>query len=164
MIALIRHYAAAIVSGVTLALCFPTWHLYPLAWVAPRPVLCRVHAPRRPRRHGVLRIGRRVLSVLLQWLMSNIYWAGGWAIWAISCYPPHGGLLGLMGFCGRAVRQRLPYLAALSFAVLWAAMEHSKHTLTGFGWGSLGYSQGPTCPYCNGPPSEASPSSPSSSS
>ncbi len=83
--------------------------------------------------------------VLLQWLMSNVYWAGGWAFWgyvALSAFMASYWSLTGAAWCWMR-RRGFWGGGAVGLGVLWMAMEHLQARLfTGFGWGSLGYSQG----------------------
>ena len=146
----LRTYAPTILSGIVLSLAFPRPHLFPLAWFALVPLLyrCSRLSPRETFTHFFL-AGWVFHTIVLQWLMTNLYWAGGWAIWgqqlmclSLTMY------WGLTGLAWRWLADRHSYIsAALLLAVLWAAMEQLQATLfTGFGWGSIAYSQGPDLP------------------
>ena len=146
----VRTYGPALVSGVVLALCFPTFQLYPLAWVALVPLL---YAARTSRPRGAALqffVAGFVFHVLLlQWLLSNIMWAGGWAVAGQQIVCVILGLYwGLTGFIWGWLRDRVPAsVRVLSLGVLWVAMEQLKGALfTGFGWSALAYSQGPDLP------------------
>ena len=145
-----RTYGLTLLSGVLLSLCFPRAHFYLIAWVALVPLWYRTHTltPRQSFLHFFL-AGWVFHTILLQWLATNIYWAGGWAIIgqqlmcvALSVY------WGLLGLTWAWLRDRLPRaLAWAAIPVLWIAMEQLQATLfTGFGWSSLAYSQGPDLP------------------
>lgn len=142
----VRRYGPPVLSGVVLALCFPAWHLFFFAWLALVPLLytCREATPREAAWRFFL-AGWVFHSLLLQWLLTNFYWAGGWAFWGhqavcmiMAAYWALAGALWLW------LRRRLPWCpAALSLTLLWMAMEYAQGRLfTGFGWSSLGYSQG----------------------
>lgn len=140
-------YACAPISGLLLAWCFPTFQFFPLAWVALVPLFI---AAARARSHWAAAahflVGGWVFySLLLQWLMSNIFWAGGWAVIGYQLLCLVLALCwGLLGFLWHWAHKRTPLMGALGLAVLWVAMEHAQANLfSGFGWGSLGYSQGP---------------------
>jgi apolipoprotein N-acyltransferase len=150
MKSILKQYGGAVVSGVVLALSFPTWHLYPLAWVALVPLLYRTRqcGPRESFAQFFL-AGAAFHLVLLQWLLTNVYWGGGWAIWGYFLLVLiMAAYWGLTGLCLTWLRARLPGIpAALILAVLWPAMEYLQGTLfTGFCWGSLAYSQGRDLP------------------
>ncbi len=137
-------------SGAALALSFPAYHLYPLAWVALVPLFCR----RRPAdvassawRFFVA--GLTFYLVLLQWLLANVYWAGGWAIWGyVALAAFMASYWAVFGGLWQWVANRLPRVPAwLAAAPLWVAMEWLQaRLLTGFGWGCLAFSQGSDVP------------------
>lgn len=153
MIAAFRHYARytlAPVSGVLLAWCFPTFHLYPLAWLALIPLFYAAATSATIWRSAAcfLVAGWTFHSLLLQWLISNIYWAGGWAVIgyqllciALALFWAGFGLLWAWG------RRHSPLMGASGLALIWVAMEWAQANLfTGFGWSALGYTQGPDFP------------------
>lgn len=138
------HYA--VLSAVLLAASFPALHWHPLAWMALAPLLCAA------RELGVLRSSRLFFvagwifhSIALQWLLSNIHWAGGWAILGqqlvclyLAAYWAAFGAI-LVWLRGRGPGWANP----LAAAVLWTALEALQARLfTGFGWTALGYTQG----------------------
>lgn len=143
----IVNYAPAVLSGCGLALCFPTWCLYPIAWIALIPLLIQTWEMKPAAAARTFFIAGLAFNlILLQWLLSNMYWAGGWAVWG------YAGLCVIMAgyWAGTAAVWRLTTLALprvppwATLAVLWFAMETLQaRLLTGFGWGALGYSQGP---------------------
>lgn len=144
---LLKTYGAAMAAGVLLALAFPAWGLFPLAWAAPALLFWRA-APMRPLAAGqqFFAAGWVFHTLVLQWLMANIFWAGGWAVlgWQLLCL-----LLALFwGVAGAAwawVRLRSPRLGgALALALFWVAMEFAmSRCFTGFGWTVIAHSQGP---------------------
>jgi apolipoprotein N-acyltransferase len=144
-------YAPAAVSALLLFFCFPAMHWYFLAWAALVPLFYTA-AKSAPLRAGLqfFLAGWLFHSLLLQWLIGNIHWAGGWAV------------LGYQGLClflalfwffpgllwGWARRRENPFTGALLLAGLWIAMEWAMANLfSGFGWSALGYSQGPDQPF-----------------
>ncbi len=140
-------YLCAPCSGILLAWCFPTFHLYPLAWGALVPLFvagARSRSPWSCAGHFLL-AGWVFHSILLQWLMSNIFWAGGWAVIGYQLLCLALALCwGLLGFAWRWARGRTPLVAALALALVWVGMEYAQANLfSGFGWSALGYSQGP---------------------
>jgi len=147
MAALLRTYGVALLSGAFLAISFPSWNLYLLAWCAPALLFWRV------RRAGVFETAVQFFAagwlfhtVLLQWLMANIQWVGGVAVigYQLICL-----LLALFwavtGTAWALLRQRAPrFGGAFGLALLWAFMEFLEARLfTGFGWSALAHSQGP---------------------
>lgn len=144
---LLRHYSPTIASGILLAWSFPAFHWWPLAWVALAPLVWRV-APLTPRAAAIhfFLAGWVFHSLVLQWLVANIFWAGGWAVIgqqllcvALSLFWAGLGALWIWG------RGRVPAVyGAGALALLWGGMEWLHANLfTGFGWSALGYTQGP---------------------
>jgi len=143
----LRSYFAVPASAVLLALCFPGFHWWALAWVALAPVVWRAARAARPLEAAgwFLLAGHLFHSVLLQWLFTNIMWAGGWALIGQQLLCLALALFwGALGFTWAWARARAPRVAgAWLLAALWAVMEYAQATLfTGFGWSALGYSQG----------------------
>ena len=70
----LRTYAPSVIGGILLAVAFPTWHLYPLAWIAIALIAHRAWnlAPRSVALHLFL-AGFAFHLVLLQWLLANVY-------------------------------------------------------------------------------------------
>lgn len=142
----IETYSPAVVSGVALSLCFPRFHLFYLVWIALVPLLWRVRA--LPPIHAALHFfvaGFVFHVLLLQWLLANIMWAGGWAVLGQQLLCVILALFwAVAGLLWRWLGMRNALLGGpIAFALLWVAMEHAQATLfTGFGWSSLAYTQG----------------------
>lgn len=137
-----------VLSGIGLALCAPGVGLYPLAWAALIPLLLTAWGA-SPRRAAAQFFVAGVVyhHLLLHWLMTNVFWAGGPAFLGYSAlatalslvyWVPLGALFGWM-------RTRVPlWLRVPALAILWGAMEVLQARLfSGFGWPALGYWQGP---------------------
>lgn len=140
-----RQHLVAVFCGVALALAFPTYHLFPLAWVALVP-LFHMGLKATPRETGIrfFVAGFAFHLVLLQWLMSNVYWAGGWAWWGYVGLCIILALFWLVtGVLWRFSTMRMRWLPAeLTLPILWAAMEYlQSFAFTGFGWSAIAYSQ-----------------------
>src|SRR3990172_318322 len=147
---ILQTYGPAVLSGFLLALAFPSWDLFPLAWAALVPLLLktRTFGARAAFAHFVI-AGWVFNLFLLHWLMTNVYWAGGWAFWGYAGLSLVLALFwGVGGFGWCWIRQRAPQAGgALGLAVLWVAMEFLQaHLFTGFGWGAVAYSQGRDLP------------------
>lgn len=141
-----REFAPSLLSGALLPLAFPTYSLTPIAWFALAPLLVRAagRTPGRAALHFFLS-GCFFHLVTLQWLLTNVMWAGGWAVLGqvilsaiLAVYWAGFGALWVW------MRQRSPVLGgALAFAVFWTTLEALQANLfTGFGWTALGYTQG----------------------
>lgn len=147
MIVLLRSYGWALASGLLLAWAFPTFHLYPLAWVALVPLLAStIGLSAKVAAARFFAAGWLFHTIVLQWLMANIFWAGGWAVVGQQgiCMAL-GGYWALLGSLWCWINQRWPGArAAWLFAACWISMEWLQARLfTGFAWAALGYSQGP---------------------
>jgi apolipoprotein N-acyltransferase len=116
-----------------------------LAWVALVPLIacCRTAKPS----YAALQFfvsGLLFHLVVLQWLASNIYWAGGWAILGYLLLCVYLAIYwAILGAAWAWMNGRPgPAGGPFAFAVLWAAMEFAQARLfTGFGWPALGYAQ-----------------------
>ncbi len=144
---MLKNFGPAIVSAITLSFCFPRLHLFYLAWFALVPLLWRVRTlpPLNAALHFFI-AGFVFHAILLQWLLANIMWAGGWAVLGQQLMCVALSLFwAVTGLVWRWIGERNARLGGpLTFALLWVAMEHAQSTLfTGFGWSSLAYSQGP---------------------
>ncbi len=143
----IANYGPALFSGTALALCFPTWHLFPLAWVALIPLAARVwNAKPAEAAFKFFVAGVAFNAIVLQWLLANIYWGGGWAAWGyVGLCAIMGTYWALTGAVWRMASIALPRFPSWAvLAIVWFAMEWLQARLfTGFGWAALGYSQGP---------------------
>jgi apolipoprotein N-acyltransferase len=143
----LRRFGPAVLCGILLALTFPTMSIYPLAWIVLAPLF--LQAARVPRWESAVLFfvcGLVFHLMLLQWLVTNIYWAGGWAVigYTFLCCILAAFWMAV-GFAWRAAKDALPrHMSPVVLAVLWAAMEFAQSRLfTGFGWSALGYSQAP---------------------
>ncbi len=150
MKAALQEYGPPVLSGVLLASCFPAFNLYPLVWIALIPLLVgsKNDAPMAAARQFFV-AGFVFHVILLQWMITNIMWAGGWAIIGQQLLCIALALFwAATGAVWSWVRNRTSaLLAALSLPVFWAAMEQIQGTVfTGFGWSTLVYSQGPDLP------------------
>ena len=139
-----------ILSGLLLACSFPAWGWYPLTWAALIPlfVVLLSEEPGHLRSPFIpcMLAGILFHLIALYWLLTNVFWAGGWAIvgYAAVC-AILGAYWGFFGSAWAFVMRRLPRIPpSLTAAALWAAMEALTNVLfTGFGWTALGYAQGP---------------------
>ncbi|HDP34295.1 MAG TPA: apolipoprotein N-acyltransferase [Candidatus Hydrogenedentes bacterium] len=144
------NYLPAILSGILLSWAFPRFHFHWLTWIALAPLF--LSATRAAPAAAAIQFylcGHIFYTLLLQWLIANIFWAGGWAIigqqmlcvvlaiyWAV------------LGYIWRWAHNRSSvYAGALCLAGLWTGMELLQARMfTGFGWGALGYTQGGNLP------------------
>ena len=142
----IKNAVPAILTGVLLSFCFPRFHLSPLAFVALVPLLWRARtlSPLEAALHFFV-AGFVFHVLLLQWLLANIMWAGGWAVLGQQLLCIVLALFwALAGGLWRLLNERRPAIGGpWTLAAFWIAIEHAQSTVfTGFGWSALGYSQG----------------------
>lgn len=144
----IRLYAPAVISGLLLVVCFPTFDLYPVAWVALVPLLLSLwdKRPKEAFTAGML-TGIPYFFGTLYWIYHSINHYGGIGFvsslfivlllsFYLSLYP---GLFALL-FATKIKSSRLP--ALLLAPVFWVTLEFLRsYALTGFPWSSIGYSQ-----------------------
>ena len=144
----IRTYGPAALSGFLLILAFPTFDLYPLAWVALVPLLVSLwdKKPRAAFISGVI-TGIPYFFGTLYWIYHSITHYGSVPLplsvglvvllsLYLSLYP---GLFALI-FSLKLKTSRLP--ALLLAPVFWVPLEFIRsYALTGFPWSSIGYSQ-----------------------
>ena len=143
MKAFLRQSGLPVLTGILLGISFPSWHIYPLAFVALVPLLIDVRktGPARTARQFFL-AGTVFYLILLHWLATNVYWAGGWALWGyvgLSLFM--AAYWAVAGWAWSLLRRNLPFpLASLALAALWTTMEFLQARLfTGFGWGAIAY-------------------------
>jgi apolipoprotein N-acyltransferase len=160
-------YAAAIASGLALALAYPlvvplvglrevdpAGRLELVAWVALVPAILAVRAAKSARAAFL-----RGLVAGLAFFYAAIHWVSH-AMTAFGGLPFAVALLGLTFLVlymavhwGAAfaiswtVRERLGLPMHVHLPVVWAALELSRnHLLSGFPWANVGYSQARTLP------------------
>jgi apolipoprotein N-acyltransferase len=141
-------YGPAVLCGLLLVLSFPTFDLYPLAWIAFTPFLLSLwdKTPKEAFLAGVL-MGVFYFFGTLYWIYHSIDYYGGVPLYASLClvlllslylslYP---GMFALF-FSIKIKSTRLP--ALLLAPVFWVTFEFLRsYALTGFPWSSIGYSQ-----------------------
>lgn len=144
----IRNYAPAALSGLLLILSFPTFDLYPLAWIAFVPFLLSLW-DKKPADAFVtgMVMGVFYFAGTLYWISHSINHYGGLPLSLsllvvlilclyLSLYP---GLFAVF-FSTKIKSTRLP--AMLLAPVFWVTFEFIRsYALTGFPWSSIGYSQ-----------------------
>jgi apolipoprotein N-acyltransferase len=135
-------------SGVLMALSFPRWNLWILAWVGLVPFLWAMKGC-TPREATMLGWGAGSLhfGILLYWLLNTMKLYGGLPTAVASAVlllliVYLGAYWGVFGALVVYIRSTLK-LSPIWFAPpLWCALEALRGSLiTGFPWASLGYSQ-----------------------
>lgn len=141
-------YGPAALSGTLLVLSFPTFDLYPLAWVAFVPLLVSLwdRKPKEAFISGMI-AGIFYFFGTLYWIYHSISYYGSvpmalsfMLVFLLSLYLGlYSGLFALI-FSLKIRTTRLP--ALLLVPVLWVTLEFIRsYALTGFPWSSIGYSQ-----------------------
>lgn len=138
-------FAPTVVSGILLFLAFPAMHLDFFAWFALVPLILQSknRTPGLTAAHFFL-AGWIFHTLALQWLSTNIYWAGGWALigyqlmcLALSVY------WALAGFIWKWITERNARIGTvIPLVLIWGTMEYLQSVLfTGFGWSAIAHSQ-----------------------
>ncbi len=141
-------FALAFLSGLLLALSFPRWELFPLAWVAFIPLFfaLRDETPAR--------------SFLIGWVAGLVYFSGtlSWVTISMTQYGKipqpisYFLMLLLVAYCAvylglfaagvRSLFERKLRWGFLFIPALWVALEYARgHLLSGFPWAAVAYSQ-----------------------
>lgn len=141
-------YSPAVISGILLIFCFPTFDLYPLAWIAIVPFLTSLW-------------DKKPLEAFSAGVLMGVFYFFGTTYWIYHSISHYGGvpfiisllivlLLGIYlslytgifaaAFSIKIASTRLP--ASLLAPVFWVTFEYLRsYALTGFPWSSIGYSQ-----------------------
>lgn len=147
-----RDYMMAVLSGVLLALSFPSPGISPLAWAAFVPLLlaCGRKDPRKAFRLGFV-AGLTAYAGILYWI-TIVVTTYGKLPWIVSV-----GVLSMLVSYLALYPALTAYLVRrgeergismlVSFPFLWVGLEYGRAFLvTGFPWASLGYTQYRTLP------------------
>ena len=137
--------ALALLSGGLLALCFPPFGLYPLAWVALVPLLAALGRVRRAREGAGLALLTGL--VLFGALHSYLLMYGLLPTFLVALFQALPvALFGAVA--GRLAAGRRPLLSAVALAGAWVLAEWLRGNLGGLSLtlGQLGYSQQPWLP------------------
>lgn len=144
----LKRYTLAALSGFLLIFCFPTFDIYPLAWIALVPLLVSLwdKKPKEAFICGVL-TGLFYFFGTLYWIYHSITYYGSvplvlslGLVFLLSLYLSlYTGAFSLL-FSLKIRSTRIP--ALLLAPIFWVFLEFVRsYALTGFPWSSLGYSQ-----------------------
>jgi len=141
-------YGPAFISGVLLALCFPTIDLFPIAWIALVPFLLSLYhkGPKEAFRSGMI-LGVPYFFVTLYWVYHSINHYGGVSLLSsivivISLCLYLGLYTGLFGSLFSLTIKNTQLPALLIAPVFWVVLEFLRsYIFTGFPWSSIGYTQ-----------------------
>lgn len=145
---LLKAYGPSFLSGILLVLCFPTFDLFFLAWIALVPFILSLNdkMPKQAFKTGVF-FGFPYFFGTLYWIYHSINHFGGIPLAAsisivillclyLSLYT---GMFALL-FSYTIKNTKLP--ALFIAPVFWVVLEFLRSYLfTGFPWSSIGYSQ-----------------------
>ncbi len=144
--------AAALLTGIALALAFPGADLGPVAFVALVPLLLAVEAA-TPRRAGALGYlaGFTFFGLHLAWIAEFLSWTGpvAWLAWGALCAVEACFVAAFFALV--PATRRLGDWRVLLLPACWATLEllRAHVPIGGFPWGLLGVSQhggGPLLP------------------
>lgn len=141
-------FLPAAVSGLLLILCFPTFDIFPLAWVALVPLLLSLW-------------NKKPKEAFIAGMVTGVFYFFGTTYWIYHSISHYGGVnlplslcivlllslylslyIGLfsLAFSLKITSTRLP--ALLLAPVFWVTLEFVRsYAITGFPWSSIGYSQ-----------------------
>jgi apolipoprotein N-acyltransferase len=141
-------YICAVFCGLLVVMSFPTFNVFPLAWVALAPLLILLYdKPAKQAFISGLLFGVVYFFGTIYWIYHSLNHYG-----SISLVPSLLAVLALSAylslypalFCSlySVVIKKRNSPAAFVAPVLWTALEFARsYALTGFPWSSLGYSQ-----------------------
>lgn len=141
-------YGPALISGVLLVFCFPTFDLFLLAWIALIPFLISLYdkKPKEAFKAGLC-LGIPYFLGTLYWIYHSINHYGGVSLPGsiaivvllclyLSLYPA------LFGFLFTITIRNTKLPALFIAPVYWVVLEFLRsYMFTGFPWSSVGYSQ-----------------------
>jgi apolipoprotein N-acyltransferase len=140
----IKDIIPILATAILLALAFPNASLWPLAYVALVPFLLgsRNKSYRRNFLGGTA-AGFIFYTITFSWFASLTYWVGSIALLGVFFLVLFFSLLWGLVWVGKTyVEKTMPAALAPVLPSLWILMEYAEnHLFTGFGWGSLGYTQ-----------------------
>jgi apolipoprotein N-acyltransferase len=143
-----KSLTAALLSGVMVALAFPTTNMTPLAWIGLIPLLWSLETSADPWFASVLGLvfGLGFFGVDLRWIYDTIILHGrihpfAAALMGVGLAALLSLFTGLFGLISGLLMARSFFAPGL-FPMIWVGCEYARaKLLTGFPWDLLGYSQ-----------------------
>ena len=139
-----RDILPPIATGGLLALAFPSVGLWPLAFIALVPLLLWAKGKGYWQVFfGGTLAGLVFYMIVFAWFASLTYWVGGIVLLGVGILFLFFSLFwGAVMVGGLFFSRWLPAAVSVAFPALWVLMEYAhNHIFTGFGWGSVGYTQ-----------------------
>ncbi len=155
------HLLSAIISGILLAITFPSANMEPVAFIALVPLLSAIFSYKGQNRQNTLKsftlgliTGLVFFGTLLYWVSSiRLYQVPQWLLvigWLFITIVS-ALFIGIFAMCVNMLKTKLktrmfPLLSIyniLAPAIIWTGLEfiRSHFPMDGFPWGILGYSQ-----------------------
>ncbi len=141
-----QRYALAIVSGILLAVSHPGLSFFPLAWIGLVPLLIAVKSASNSKSAFCIgyTAGLTFFSILLYWIVllypyANIFLTALGYVALVAYVALYFAIFAV--FAHRPLCQKRTTVI-FSLALLWTGLEWIRSwLLTGFPWGSMGYTQ-----------------------
>jgi apolipoprotein N-acyltransferase len=138
----------AVVSGILLALAFPPFDLYPLAWFGLFPLFIAVYEKELKASFFLGFISGMVFFIgAIYWVFHSVYFYGNIpvipSLFIVLLLCSYLGLYtGIFSWAFTFILRNTRFTALLIAPVLWVTLELIRaYAFTGFPWSSLGYSQ-----------------------
>ncbi len=139
-----REIILPVASAVLLAAAFPSTSLWPLAYVGLVPLLLWLRGKDyRKAFWGGMLAGVVFYGITFAWFASLTYWVGGIVLAGVGLLVVLFSLFwGVIAVGKRFFDRWMPAAVVVAVPAMWVVMEYiHNHIFTGFGWGSLGYTQ-----------------------
>lgn len=140
----LRDAAPLVATGIALALAFPGANLWPLAYVGLVPLLVWLRGKTyRSAFFGGVLSGLVFHGIVFSWFVSLTYWVGAIVLLGVTLLVLLFSLFWGAVAIGKCLFERYVRSALVVVVpAMWILMEYvENHVFTGFGWGSLGYTQ-----------------------
>jgi apolipoprotein N-acyltransferase len=140
----VRDVVLVSMGAVLFAAAFPRPGLWPLAYVGLVPMLLWLRGKGYWQAFlGGTLMGLIFYSITFSWFGSLVYWAGGVVLLGVGLFILMFAVLWGAIAAGKCLLDRwMPAGVVLAMPAMWVLMEYVHgHIFTGFGWGSLGYTQ-----------------------
>jgi apolipoprotein N-acyltransferase len=144
----LRHFSFTVVSGILLALSFPTFDLHVFAWVALVPLFLALRG--RTVKQGFLLGGITGVTFFvgtIYWVTNSVHFYGGIpiipaALITLLLCSYLALYVAAFGAASVHLQNHHPSLFFIAAPALWTALELARtYVFSGFPWSLLGYSQ-----------------------